>query len=882
MKPNARCLAHLESGGLLLTPDLRSARILRQLHDRAQMAAGREVWHSARVLPLEVWLAQQWSELGTERDDLERTLPAIALHWLWRRQVSRDEPGMLDPWELGALARSSWLRLRAHGADIADVRRYPLTRDQQAFAGWASAAERELRDRGGCDGADLARRMTETGALPAPGPPLLLTGFRRLAPAQSALVSALADRGWSVASVDPETGNGPAWRHAAADPDAERTAMLAWMREQIVSRPDGLHAMIVPDLVQHRGAIERLLEAVLQPELELPGVRPRNRLFDIAGGPSLALQPVAESALDALGLTLGPQDWTATSRLLRSRHLTGAQAEAPGRVRLDLELRAQGVTRISANRLGVRALSAGAPMLAGQLAAATAALGGAARGSAVAWAEKFGACLGAWGWPGDATLDSGSWQAARHFRSLLGELATLEAVAPELDGHQALDELRRLAAQPFQPESGEPGVFVLDAFEDPGVQFDSLWVAGLTAAAWPRPVAVDPLLPIEIQRRLGMPGATPEDCVAEARAIVGRWQARAGALVLSWPRRENDTDVDGSPLIPARAVPLPQPALHGTRERLQAGAAILEPVPDGAVGLRPGAVAPGGARILELQSQCPFRAFAQLRLRAEPLEEPRAGIDRRMRGVVLHRALQRFWEQTGSQQALLGLDAGACGERVAAAIELAMDEALPRETGTRSAALERDWQRRAIDALLALERGRPAFAIAETERVLEGRIGGLELRLRVDRVDRIGDALVVIDYKSGAVASSPWRGARMDSPQLPLYAVLHRERPAGIAIAEVRAGRARFVGVGRDPGVLEGLQQPEDFELTEDRESGFDWGQITEHWRDWLERLAREHAAGHAAVDPKRAADTCRHCHLGALCRVESAAADDGDEADDG
>jgi hypothetical protein len=53
---------------------------------------------------------------------------------------------------------------------------------------------------------------------------------------------------------------------------------------------------------------------------------------------------------------------------------------------------------------------------------------------------------------------------------------------------------------------------------------------------------VDPLLPIEIQRQLGMPGVTPEACVAEARAIIGCWRSRAGELVLSWPQFENDTE----------------------------------------------------------------------------------------------------------------------------------------------------------------------------------------------------------------------------------------------------------------------------------------------------------------------------------------------------
>jgi probable DNA repair protein len=426
-------------------------------------------------------------------------------------------------------------------------------------------------------------------------------------------------------------------------------------------------------------------------------------------------------------------------------------------------------------------------------------------------------------------------------------------------------------------------VFVLDAYEDPGVRFDSLWVAGLSAAAWPRPVAIDPLLPIEIQRRLGMPCATAADCVDEARSIIGCWRAQANELVLSWPRRENDTDVDGTPLLPAEAGALARPPPQATRERLVHKAAVLEPVPDDAAPPLKGAAAHGGARVLELQARCPFRAFAELRLRAQPLEEPQAGVDRRLRGIVLHRALQQFWTDLGTQQALLRLDAAACDAKVAAAIERSLTEVLPAASGARATALERDWQRRAIDHLLELERARPPFRVVETERELNGKIGGLDLRLRVDRVDRVGDELVVIDYKSGAVRKAPWRGARMDAPQLPLYAVLHPGRPAAIAIAELGAEGASFTGVCQSEGMIATLVPAPQFELTEDRESGFDWPVIKEHWYAWLARLARDHAAGHADVDPKLATDTCRYCHLDALCRVaaldpEEAGAGEGDD----
>ncbi len=878
MNSNARCVAHLESGGTLLTADLRQSRILRRLHDRAQIAAGRVVWPSAQVLPLDTWLAEQWRDAGAAQPDLPQPLPAVALHWLWARQTAENAPGLLDPAELGVRARASWLGLRAHGGDLVDLSRFPLTRDQQAFVAWARGAMHELRERDRCDSADLARLLVAADAVPAPGPPLLLTGFRRLTPAQAALLAALTAQGWSVSRLEPE-GNGQApWRHAASDPESERAAMFDWIRQRLEGQPDGLHALIVPDLATNRGVIQRALEATLQPELELPGSVRHERLFDLAGGHPLSTQPVVESALWALACSLGQFEWALASKLLRSPYLTGALGERDARIRFDVQLRGvPGLPRATVQSLGARAAAAGAAQFAAALATATARLAGPTRRGAGAWAESFGASLAAWGWPGEIVLGSAEFQAAKRFREMLRELAALAAVAPDLAAAPALDELRRLAAAPFQPESGEPSVFVLDSYQDPGVHFDSLWVAGLTAAVWPRSVAVDPLLPIEIQRRLSMPCVTAQDCVAEARAIIGCWRARSSELVLSWPRRENDTDVDGTPLAPAQAQPLQAPATRATRERLVFAAAILEPLPDDAVPQLAEGAAYGGARVLELQSHCPFRAFAELRLRAVPLPELHTGIDRRLRGIVLHRALQRFWAELGSQQALLRLNAADRERSITTAIDQSLAEVLSAEAGARSIGLERDWQRRAIDHLLALERTRPAFTVVETERALTGRIGGLDLSLRVDRVDLIGAERLVIDYKSGAVKQAQWRGARMQAPQLPLYAVLHPERPAGIAIAELGADRAQYVGVGRDTGLIAGLQAARDFELTEDRESGFEWPVITNRWYTWLERLARDHAAGRVEVDPKLGADTCRHCHLDALCRVAPAVPDETD-----
>ncbi len=872
----------LQTGGWLLTQNLRQSRILRRLHDRAHLAAGHEVWATARLLPFDAWLESQWRDAAATRPELPGLLHPAAAEWLWRQRAARDAPGLIDPAELAARARASWIRLRSYGGDIAGIERWPLTRDQQAFLAWAKAVEAELADRNVRDPLDLARVIVEMHALPAPGPPLLLTGFRRLPPAQSMLVAALRELGWSVEIDEPATAVAGTWQYAAADPEAEQGAALAWIRTRLELKPDGIHGLIVPDLSSRRGAVERALAAALQPELELPGGASRERVFDLAGGHPLHGQPIVETALALLEFVREPIAWATVSRLLRSPHIAGAEAERNARIRLDLELRSvKPALHLTSSELRARAARAGAGEFASAVAAAVESLRGRVRRRVGGWAETFAHCLAAWGWPGGLQLDSNEFQAARAFGEKLRELVRLDLVASELTAHEALQELRRSASASFQPERGEPALFVLDTVDDPGIRFDSLWVAGLTAAKWPRPAAVDPLLPIEVQRRLRMPGVTAEGCVIEARAVIERWQSQSRELVLSWPRLENDAAVDGSPLIPAAARPLPQQPAFRARDRLAFEAATLEPMPaDPAPARKPGAVQ-GGARLLELQSRCPFRAFAELRLDARPLEEPQPGIDRRNRGTILHRALQEFWSETRSLAGLRALAPGARRDRVAAQVDAALCGVLQPGTSERSRLLERDWHCRAIENLLAIEQARPDFAVAEAERSMQCELGGLVLRLQVDRVDRIGDRLLVIDYKTGEASPGQWRGARMDAPQLPLYAVVHAGQPSGIAVATVTATGARFRGVASEAGLIDGLQPAGKFSLSEDLQGGFDWQGIIRHWHAWLEQLARDHLAGRADVDPKLAEETCRNCHLGALCRV-AAVAPDEPEASEG
>ena len=85
---NAPLIAHLESGGTVVTGTRRQARLLLRLHEAAQRRAGRRVWPSADVLPLESWLERSWHACAGGGS--VRLLGVAQAQRLWRREVEQS------------------------------------------------------------------------------------------------------------------------------------------------------------------------------------------------------------------------------------------------------------------------------------------------------------------------------------------------------------------------------------------------------------------------------------------------------------------------------------------------------------------------------------------------------------------------------------------------------------------------------------------------------------------------------------------------------------------------------------------------------------------------------------------------------------------------
>jgi probable DNA repair protein len=540
------------------------------------------------------------------------------------------------------------------------------------------------------------------------------------------------------------------------------------------------------------------------------------------------------------------------------------------------------------------------------------------RGDAGVWAETFSAWLEAADWGaygrGGRPLDSHEYQAVEAWNDLLSRLNSLSDYAGTLGLEDAQALLGRLAAETlFQPRAGDASVQVLGLYEAIGQSFDKLWVMGLHDGVWPPTPGPDPFLPIGLQREHRLPHSGPEVELEWAASVTAQLQRSAAEVVFSYPTRDGGEALHCSPLIAALPERDPQDLLQGDVpdwQRQVAESAVPDAVPScAAVPLRQSLVA-GGSRVFADQAACPFRAFANHRLGAAPLERPQAGLDAMRRGTLTHRLLARLWADLRTHANLLALDEAALRARLRTHIEELLEAERRRSPVTFTArfrAVEAQRLEERVTRWLALERDRSPFTVVAQEEERRFTTGGISVRLFIDRIDRLEDgARVVLDYKTGAVRPSAWFGARPEEPQLPLYGVAvdggvpaspgadasmadpstadastadgataedsevsaaGSAPVAAIAFAQIRADGVGFTGVVREPGLLPGLPGNRKGPL---REATDGWPAVLADWAAELERLAGQFRAGVAAVDPKRGLRTCEStfCELQPLCRV--------------
>ena len=888
----------LARGWTVVTSTQRAARWLRRGFDGEQRAAGKRFWEPARVFAWETWLDVLWRQMVLEGSEQRLLLSGIQENTVWRDVIEADlrvgAGAVRSPDSLARMASEAWKLLHAYRCREAVPRRAD-TNDTRAFVRWAAGFERICGREGYATAAELPGTFAEAagaGGLKLVEPGLLLVGFDSMTPAQRGLIAELSAR----VEVEEFAGAGePEASRAAklvktADAEEEREVCARWLRRYVEEHPGATAAVVVPSLAGERAAIERTFRHILAPELEDitgdPGALP----FEFSLGVPLGSVLLVSAALEILSWAAKAMPLERVTALLLSPYFAGggeylARAEFDAfwlrRERmLEPTMTVEQVRRslVEWKRNGstpqlVRVVR-GFEAEAGR--ARVLGLDGFAR-----WAERFAALLEAAAWADGAELDSVEFQAQRRWQIALDRLATLDFAGRRVDYDTASGALREICDEMmFAPESQDAPVQVLGPLEAAGLQFDAVWFLGAGDLGWPVRARVNPLLPWSLQRELGMPGGDGERDTELARFVTRRISGCAPECWFSYAAESGEQHQRPSPLVLELEV-----EEHGVEEIVGA-AVVRSPVPvlrvadESEISAPPEQGLHGGADLLKAQAACGFRAFAEKRLFSGEVRERELGLNAMERGSVIHGAMESFWGEVKTQDALRRLSRDERGAELGRAV----DEALGRYAagageGWARAYLDTERTRlmRLLGQWLEFEASRSAFVVNQLEESLRDvQIGPLRLSVRVDRVDvqmvdgePMGE--VLLDYKTGAVRPADWLGERPDEPQLPLYAVLRESagdgsQPlAGVAFVTLRPGEGmKMAGFVAQDGVL-----PKGTKGSK-MEAG-DLAAQVERWRGVLEELARQFYEGEAAVTPKQYPTTCRYCEQRLLCRLNPA-----------
>ena len=862
--------AALARGAQVVTSNQRAARTLRRAFDEDRRAAGEVRWQPPEILAFESWAAGQWHRLML-RGKVTRILlnPAQELA-VWRGIVAADGVPRTAVDALAEMAAEAWSRLLRHSGR-ARLGSVGVSTDTKAFQRWARTFAARCQREQWVTAAELPGELV---AAEIDAADLMLVGFDTPPPAYTSLFSALAKVETFVPRVEARVELA-----TCADEASEVRAAARWARAMLELEPASRIAVVVPGLAERKAAIDRVFREVLAPELEEIGAT-HAAPYEFSYGQPLSETALVAVALDLLrwprralsvesasALLLSPyfgdpaHSGTATFDAFELRQAKVLRPEFTLEQMVELVERSKRHARLETLLKRLHGLRRAAH-------AEQANTAGTQRPYAD-WADAFRAMLHEAGWAAGAE-DSIAFQTRERWESTLDELAMLDFEGTHVSAATALEVLEQLAASAlFAPESNDAPVQVIGPLEAAGSTFDGLWVIGAGEQTWPPQSSTTPLLPWHLQVELAMPGADAARDRSAALTLTERLAGSATTVVFSYAATRGDgSHQRPSALLDGLTLSEHEPVAEPARDVF-----VLEEVTDE---MPPPffseRAARGGARVLELQAACPFRAFAEFRLHATAIDTRDPGQDPRERGNDVHNVMEWFWNEARDQPTLRQMTAQAR----AALLDACVAEALERTSHAAMTpwdgaylALQRQRLNQLLTPWIDFEMTRPAFAVQQREEKLQARVGELHLSLRADRVDETEGGFLIVDYKTGAAAPADWLGERPDAPQLPLYAIqTDAEQLGGVAFALLRAGRdLGLKGFATGPEVIDKGTKTE-----------LPLSAQVDAWRRVLTALAESFVAGDARVDPKSYPKTCARCDQRLLCRLNPAAAEPDEE----
>ncbi|RDX36305.1 hypothetical protein DZA50_04345 [Kangiella sp. HD9-110m-PIT-SAG07] len=863
---------------LVITASRRQSRFLRDEYAAQQLADGKDVWPSLKVMPWSAFINYCWELTQDAGLSLPVRLSTTQSQHLWQQMVAKSdivEP-LLNRKQTQHLSFDAWRVCQQWQIKSLDV--MTGDQDQEAFQQWFSEFQQDLKARGWIDMHQQANYLANHHeAFIEQLPSNIITyGFQQPTPQQTTLIELLKGSKNVINWVFQEKATKDHVQlYSLAEPNQELLAAVRWAKDKLSSNLEQRIAIVVPELEQKQSYIERLIYREFYVGSLIQGKELSQPLHDFSIAQSLFAQPLVAVAMDWLTLTCQSLSKKQLQHLLLSPYLYREQELHWQATQFELVIRKSTKAYYSIGDLLKlsRHHNVTLPWLdfidTWQQADARSEHAKSHKGHGVknhfkAHIKTVLDLLAQLHWTGYHSLNSREYQIQQTFIEAIKSAQGLQKILPDsLNYARALNLLKEhLEQQTFHQQQPKAPLQVMGMLEAIGVTFDAVWLVGATDQVLPQKATPNPFISKALHQKHELPGSSHHREVEYARSLIHSLFENP-ELVISFAEYDGEQEQMLSPLLK-----LLLPESHISKRPLDSDLPqVLTQWPslegleyyndDQGLAVEEHFGVKGGTGLLRMQAASPFDAYLKYRLELESFEEDGLGVSFMERGNLFHKAMQLIWSRLETQKALLALSKDQLSDLINKTTQFVLSEASRHIYLLQNQAfLDIEVQRlqALIHESLTLDKSREPFTVIGTEVPREVELAGLTFRIVIDRIDQLSDGrLLIIDYKTGQPKLVSLFQDPVAEPQLLLYAISEQARSAkqekqdvaGVLFMQAHLKACKYIGITDESDMLDGVKALHEIKYNPYPD---DFSVAIKLWRSMLDKIASDFKQGNAGL----------------------------------
>lgn len=720
---------------------------------------------------------------------------------------------------------------------------------------------------------------------------ITLLGFDNPPPIYKKLFQSLQQGNNNVNFLQLKAFNPRLEKKAFNNQEQELIAAAQWSQSILKKNSNAKIAVICPDLHSRAREVQRVFSNCYYPDNIFPGKNKQNTLFSSTASTALDSVPFINIVFTLLSLSIETMGTLEFCQLLRSPFITHSEAEAKARAALEFKLRKNSESIVHLAKVRYLALEKDTAWFCPALGQVLLDIQNLFQRNKKArtcseWADIIEHLLRLVGWPGEQSSNTTEQQDLKCWYDLLKEYKNLGYLSGLLSYADAVELLKDLSHHtPSMRFHNHSPVQILNPVEAAGLQFTHVWFTGLSEKNWPPALRNNPFIPIKIQKTHNLPAVSPGIQYQAAKDLLHQFVNNSqDKIILSHPLQEEDVLLKPSMLLEefAGTITLEDESkliatLHPLSQELFTSAsstADIEIFNDTLIiPLQKKEKISGGISLIADQATCPFRSFANHRLKAKELPRVSYGLPAFAVGHLLHDAMEVLWQDLKDQHSINRLSSEQLHtliSKAAASAVKGISKRYPQTMTVRYCKMETERLIRLLSDWMDEERKRGFFSVVEHEYPLQWQYSTLKLNFRIDRIEQFEDnTFGLVDYKSSKQSNVNWLDERQDKPQMPLYLQAAECDPkfpkiSSLLYAQITIEEMKYKGIAANAEVYPGVSVAQQKRLPDT----LSWEALKQHWQLSLEALAQEFLDGYVAITPK-SRSSCQYCHLGALCRIQ-------------